>query len=203
MLVQEIVEEIIEKLPSNTYPVVSILRKITEVRDRLLRIISPAQRQSDALNQAFDLTAGNGLIDLICPPGNVTEVAIRNSIYTNVEYNDDARDWRRIPLRQFDEQERNPYYYFVNGKIGIYPPPVYDTFYGIKIFYTPVLPPLTTDDLNSGSGFDPNFDMLLVYGVLKDMLPGAGEIHERYNQIYREYSAATSGYERYVVKGRW
>lgn len=203
MLVQEIVEEIIEKLPSNTYPVVSILRKITEVRDRLLRIISPAQRQSDALNQAFDLTAGNGLIDLICPPGNVTEVAIRNSIYTNVEYNDDARDWRRIPLRQFDEQEHRPYYYFVNGKIGVYPPPVYDTFYGIKIFYTPVLPPLTTDDLNSGSGFDPDFDMLLVYGVLKDLMPSSGEFHERYNQLYREYNNATSGYERYVVKGRW
>ncbi|MEK5469338.1 hypothetical protein MKY64_30505 [Paenibacillus sp. FSL R7-0210] len=203
MLVQEIVEEIIEKLPENHTPVVSLLRKITQVRDRLLRNLSPAQAQSDVLNQSFDLTAGNGLTDLICPPGNVTEVAIRNAIYTNQTYNEDALDWRRIPLRQLNERERGPYYYFVSGQIGVYPPPVYDTFYGIKIFYTAVLGELTLDDLNNGSGFDPDFDMLLVYGVLKDIMPDNGNFDARYQQLYREYTSATSGYERYVVKERW
>ncbi|KWX79919.1 hypothetical protein [Paenibacillus jilunlii] len=203
MLVQEIVEEIIEKLPENTTPVVSILRKITQVRDRLLRNLSPAQAQSDVLNQAFDLTAGNGLTELICPPGNVTEVAIRNAIYTNQSFEDDALDWRRIPLRQFDERERGPYYYFVAGQIGVYPPPIYDTFYGIKIFYTSILGELTLDDLNNGSGFDPDFDMLLVYGVLKDIVPDNGNFYNRYQELYKEYTSATSGYERYVVKERW
>lgn len=203
MLVQEIVEEIIEKLPENTTPVVSLLRKITQVRDRLLRNLSPAQAQSDVLNQAFDLTAGNGLTDLICPPGNVTEVAIRNAIYTNQSFGDDALDWRRIPLRQFDERERGPYYYFVAGQIGVYPPPIYDTFYGIKIFYTSILGELTLDDLNNGSGFDPDFDMLLVYGVLKDIMPDNGNFYNRYQELYKEYTSATSGYERYVVKERW
>lgn len=203
MLVQDILEEIIEKLPENTTPVVSILRKITQVRDRLLRNLSASQAQSEALNQAFDLTAGNGELALICPPDNVTEVAIRNSIYTNQTYNDDALDWRRIPLKHFNEQERDPYYYFVAGKIGIYPPPLYDTFYGIKIFYTRVIGALTLDDLNSGSGFDPNFDMLLVYGVLKDMMPDNATFYNRYQEIYEEYRNATSGYEHFVVKGRW
>lgn len=203
MLVQEIVEEIIEKIPENTTPVVSILRKITQVRDRLLRNLSPAQAQSDTLNQSFDLTAGNGLTDLICPPGNVTDVAIRNAIYTNQSFEDDARDWRRIPLRQFDEHDHGPYYYFVAGQIGVYPPPIYDTFYGIKIFYTQVLGELTLEDLNNGSGFDPDFDMLLVYGVLKDMVPDNGNFDARYQQLYLEYTSATSGYEQYVVKERW
>lgn len=203
MLVQEIVEEIIEKLPENTTPVVSLLRKITQVRDRLLRNLSPAQAQSDTLNQSFDLTVGNGLTDLICPPGNVTEVAIRNAIYTNQSFGDDALDWRRIPLRQFDERERGPYYYFVAGQIGVYPPPIYDTFYGIKIFYTSILGELTLDDLNKGSGFDPDFDMLLVYGVLKDIAPDNGNFYNRYQELYKEYTSATSGYERYVVKERW
>ncbi|MEK3717915.1 phage adaptor protein [Paenibacillus sp. FSL R7-0333] len=203
MLVQEIVEEIIEKLPENHTPVISLLRKITQVRDRLLRNLSPAQAQSDTLNQSFDLTAGNGLTDLICPPGNVTEVAIRNAIYTNQTFGDDERDWRRIPLRQFDERTLGPYYYFVAGQIGVYPPPVYDTFYGIKIFYTAVLGELTLDDLNNGSGFDPDFDMLIVYGVLKDIQPDNGNFDARYQQLYREYTSATSGYERYVVQERW
>ena len=203
MLVQEIVEEIIEKIPENTTPVISILRKITQVRDRLMRNVSPAQAQSEVLNQAFDLVAGEGLTDLICPPGNVTEVTIRNAIYTNQTFGDDARDWRRIPLRQFDERERRPYYYFVAGKIGIFPPPLYDTFYGIKIFYTPVIGELTMDDLNSGSGFDPDFDMLLVYGVLKDISPDNSNFYNRYQELYREYTSATSGYERYVIKESW
>lgn len=203
MLVQEIVEEIVEKIPENTMPITSILRKITQVRDRLLRNLSPAQAQSDVLNQAFDLTAGNGLTELICPPGNVTEVAIRNAIYTNQSFDDDERDWRRIPLRQFDERTRGPYYYFVAGQIGIYPPPIYDTFYGIKIFYTAIIGELTLDDLNKGSGFDPDFDMLLVYGVLKDMMPDNGNFYNRYQELFKEYTSATSGYERYVVKERW
>jgi hypothetical protein len=203
MLVQEVVEEIIEKLPENTAPVVSILRKVTQTRDRLLRNMSASQMQSEVLNQSFDLTAGNGLTDLICPPGNVTEVAIRNAIYTNQTFNDDARDWSRIPLKHFNEQEKHPYYYFVAGQIGVYPPPEYDTFYGIKIFYTPVLTELTNDDMNSSTGFDPDFDMLLVYGVLRDMMPQNETFDVRYQQIYSEYRRATNDYEKFVVQESW
>lgn len=203
MLVQDVLEEIIEKLPENTAPVVSILRKITQVRDRLLRNVSAAQSQSDTLNQTFDVTVGNGLFALICPPGNVTEVAIRDAIYTNQSFEDDALDWRRIPLRQFDEQTKDPYFYFVAGQIGIYPAPIYDTFYGIKIFYTPTLVELTLDNLNSPTGFDPDFDMVLVYGVLRDMMPDNGNFDARYQQVFREYQNATSGYERFVIKERW
>lgn len=203
MLVQDILEEIIEKLPENTMPVTSILRKITQVRDRLLRNLSASQSQSEALNQTFDATVGDGQYALICPPDNVTEVAIRNSIYRSLPFYDDARDWRRIPLKPFNEHEKSPYYYFVAGKIGIYPPPIYETFYGIKIFYTPVLRSLTIEDINGSSGFDPNFDMLLVYGVLKDILPTGNEYYTRYQEIYEEYKSATSGYEHFVIKGRW
>lgn len=203
MLVQDIVEEIIEKLPENTAPVTSILRKITQVRDRLMRNMSAAQSQSEVLNQAFDLAAGDGLTDLICPPGNVTEVAIRRSIYTGAPYTETPEDWVRIPLRQFDDSSRGPYYYFVSGQIGIFPPPVQDTFYAVKVFYTPVIGELTLSDLNNGSGFDPDFDMLLVWGVLKDIQPDNAYFDARYQQVYAEYRTANSGYERYAVKERW
>ena len=215
MLIQDIIEEIIEKIPENRMPVTSILRKLTQTRDRLLRNLSASQAQSGVLNQSFDLLAGDGLTQLICPPDNVVEVAIRNSIYTNQTFNDDARDWRRIPLKHLNEHsvengykrnaeyQNDPYYYFVSGKIGVYPPPMYDTFYGIKIFFTPVMRPLTTDDLNYGTGFDPNFDMLLVYGVLKDILPDNNAFYNRYQELYEEYRSATSGYEHFIVKGRW
>lgn len=122
MLVQEIVEEIIEKLPENNVPVVSILRKVTQTRDRLMRNVSSSQAQSEVLNQAFDVTAGNGLFELICPPGNITEVVIRKSIYNNQPFMDDPSDWLRVPLKPFNDQERGPYYYLVAGQIGIFPP---------------------------------------------------------------------------------
>jgi hypothetical protein len=203
MLVQEVVEEIIEKLPENTAPVVSILRKITQTRDRFLRNMSASQMQSETLNQAFDVTVGESLFSLICPPGNVTEVVIRHAIYNNQTFNDDARDWRRIPLRHFNENEKGPFFYFVSGQLGIYPPPEYDTFYGIKIFYTTVLGELTMDDLDNGTGFDPDFDMLLVYGVLKDMQPSNEAFELRYQQIYSEYRRATNDYEKFVVQESW
>ncbi|MNN47894.1 hypothetical protein D3C81_1623360 [compost metagenome] len=168
-----------------------------------MRSPTASQMQSDALDQAFDVTAGEGLFDLICPPGNVTEVAIRYSIYNNQPFFNDERDWMRVPLRHFNEQERHPYYYFVAGKIGIYPPPEYDTFYGIKIFYTPIIEELTLEDLNNGSGFDPNFDMLLVYGVLRDIVPGNEAFELRYQQIYTEYRRATNDYEKFVVQESW
>lgn len=203
MLIQEIVEEIIEKLPENNVPVVSILRKVTQTRDRLMRNVSSSQAQSEVLNQAFDVTVGNGLFDLICPPGNITEVVIRKSIYNNQPFMDDPSDWLRVPLKPFNDQERGPYYYLVAGQIGIFPPPAYDIFYGFKMFYTPAIGELTMDDLNSGSGFDPDFDMLLVYGVLRDLMPENESFEVRYQQIYNEYRRATNDYVHFVVQESW
>ena len=77
MRVQDVVEEIIEKIPENTLPVTSILRKVTQVRDQLLRNSTGAQRQSDVVCTAIDLKKGQSLYDLPCPPGNVTDVDVQ------------------------------------------------------------------------------------------------------------------------------
>ncbi|MFS8215618.1 hypothetical protein [Paenibacillus sp. S29] len=203
MRVQDVVEEIVEKLPENKIPVVSILRKLTNVRDMLLRTPTAAQQQSEVIEEAIDTVVGEGLYDLPCPPGNVTDVDIRRAIYDNSEGHDDSRDWHRIPLRQFNERMKHTYYYFVAGQIGIFPPPKYAKAYGIKIFYTPVYPEITVADLQSTTGFDPDWDMLLVYGVLRDIMPENNNFDVRYQQLLADYRTATSGYERYVIEERW
>ena len=77
--------------------------------------------------------------------------------------------------------------------------------YGIKIFHIPVLTALTVEDMNEQTGFDPDFDMLLVYGVLRQSFTGAAGsgYEERYQQLLYDYQTANSGWETYVVKERW
>lgn len=200
MLLREVVEEITEKLPNDTYlSPASIVRKVSQLRDRLLRNYTSAQQQSGALTVTIDMVKGKSHYIPPCPPKNITDVDVLMSGYNGVD------DWRRIPLRQFDEYSKTPYYYFLSGKMGIYPAPYNDVPGGIKIFFTPVLPTLTINDMDNSTGFDPDFDMVLVYGVLKDIVtqPLLDQYLAKYNELLREYISANSGYERYVVKERW
>jgi hypothetical protein len=57
--------------------------------------------------------------------------------------------------------------------------------------------------MNSSTGFDPDFDMLIVYGVLRDMQPNNESFELRYQQIYSEYRRATNDYEKFVVQESW
>lgn len=200
MLLREVVEEITEKLPPEvSVSPESIVRKVTQIRDQLLRNYGPAQRQSGTLCVYIDLHEGQSLYYPLCPPDGVVEVAILNTAYGG------NGEWVRIPHRQFDERTQKPYYYFVAGKIGLYPPPTHFAAGGMKIFYVPVLKPLTTEDMDKPTGFDPDFDMLLVYGVLNDVTiePVSNQWYEKYQTLLSEYISATNGYERYVVKERW
>lgn len=228
MIVQDVVDEIIEKTPGNMLSMTSILRKITQVRDDLIRNYGPAQQQSNPIVTQYDLLAGISQYPLPCPPGNVVDVDVKGlwtGIYggygpCNCEdnwvqpptYNHQYPTplvipdcWFRMTYRQFDQYYRGPYYYFLSGTIGLAPTPCQDVVGGLKIFHIPVLPALSVDDLNGPTWFDPNFDMVLVYGVLKDATRGADaeEYLAKYNQWKYDYQTANSGWERYTVDLRW
>jgi len=234
MIVQDVVEEIIEKLnwsnPNHGMSIHSILRKITQVRDDIIRNSGGAQRQSEAVVTQLDLLQGQAQYPLPCPPGNVVEVTVKglwigyyygyycdcNDNWTQPQtYNTgtvtdtmpstDDKCWFRMPYRQFDEHYYGPYYYFLSGTIGLVPKPCQDVPGGLKIFHVPVLQPLTVEGLNGPTGFDPNYDMVLVYGVLKESLSGqiGAEYTEKYNLWLSDYQRANSGWERYIVHERW
>lgn len=230
MNLQDVLEEIIEKLPNNTLSVPSIIRKITQVRDDLIRNYGPAQQQSEAVLTTFDLKDGVSQYPIPCPPGNVVDVDVKigpwwgsfawgywgcncadqwvqPEVYfrPQPEQTTDSDCWFRLPYRQFDERYFGPYYYFLNGTIGILPKPCKDVSMGLKIFHIPVLAPLTVAGLGGPTGFDPNYDMVLVYGVLKEVTTGneAAEYTAKYERWRQEYESANNGYERYVVQERW
>ncbi|WP_419890728.1 hypothetical protein [Paenibacillus xylanexedens] len=193
MKVSDVVEEIIEKSPHTLSPA-SILRKITQVRDRLLRNLGSAQQQSETVCTAIDLVKDQPAYTLPCPQSAVTEVTMmRDDVYV------------RLPLRQFHNASIQPYHYFQAGQIGIVPTPSVDVAYGIKVFHAPVLYPLRLEEMNKDTGFDPDYDMLLVYGVLREITSGneAEEYNNKYLQLYTEYQSASNGNERYVVDERW
>lgn len=236
MLLGEVVEEIIEKLnwtnPNHGLSVPSILRKITQVRDDLIRNYGPAQQQSDAVVTTIDLLKDQAQYPLPCPPGNVVNVDVKglwHGLYYGYgpcdcednwvqpqTYNTGTETdttpstssdkcWFRMPYRQFDERYFGPYYYFLSGTIGLVPKPCQDVSQGLKIFHIPVLVPLSVDSLDGPTGFDPNYDMVLVYGVLKEATTGAqsAEFAQKYTQWLNDYTTANSGWERYVVNERW
>jgi len=234
MILRDVVEEITERMnwanPDYALSMQSILRKITQVRDDLIRNYGGAQRQSEPIVTQYDLIKDKSQYPLPCPPGNVVDVDVKGLWYgyyygyfcecqenwqQPMTYNtgtptddmptDDKKCWFRMPYRQFDEHYFGPYYYFLSGTIGLMPKPCQDVPGGLKIFHIPVLAPLTVEDLNGPTGFDPNYDMVLVFGVLKDVVTGAqaAEFNEKYKQWVYEYKTANSGWERYVVHERW
>lgn len=193
MLLKDVVEEIAEKAPNFLSPA-SIVRKVTQVRDRLIRQPGGAQQQSETVCTAIDMKAGQAQYLLPCPPGNVVDV--------DILWDD---QWTRIPLRQFNQPSTRPYYYFQSGMIGLVPEPDRDISTGLKIFHQPVLPALTLASMEEPTGFDPDYDMVLVYGVLREIATGkeAQENDAKFQQMLVEYQAANSGWESYSVKERW
>ncbi|MMZ69512.1 hypothetical protein D3C76_1071390 [compost metagenome] len=56
------------------------------------------------------------------------------------------------------------------------------------------------DDIDAPTGFDPDYDMVIVYGVLREITSG---YEEMYQVLLRDYQTATNGYEKYVINERW
>ncbi|WP_449290193.1 phage adaptor protein [Paenibacillus motobuensis] len=165
------------------------MRKITQVRDRLLRQLGSGQQQTETVCTGIDLMTGQALYILPCPVGNITDVDI---LWQG--------EWRRIPYRQFHNASIKPYYYVQSGMIGLVPTPDTDVTMGLKIFHIPVLPPLSINDMDGMTGFDPDYDMVLVYGVLREITGGFDEL---YQQLLNDWKAANNGYEKYSVDERW
>lgn len=207
MKLSEVVAEIAEKAPNVLSPE-SIVRKITFVRDKLIRTSGSWQQQTDNVSTVYDLTAGVSQYPLPAPPGNIEEVMVYDSAFRAL-YVEGGGNWRRaLPQKQFDQESCSwlqPYYYYESGYLNLVPTPEYDAPYGIKIFHRPVLDDLTTAGMNGPTGFDPDFDMVLVYGVLREITNGAAaqEYDAKYQDVLRDYKSANNGGETYVVKGGW
>lgn len=194
MYVSDIVEEINEKL-DNWLSVPSLLRKITSVRDRLLRDYGFGQ-QRETVCTGFDIEAGKEEYLPPCPPSNVVDVAI---------FRPHTGKWERIPHRQFNRDVNSTYYYFLGGIFGLWPVPSENIPMGVKIFHIPTLGPLTEADMDKTTGFDPDYDMLIVFGVLREIAKGrdAAEYDLRYQQLLLDYQRVSAGFDNQITLESW
>lgn len=173
MLLIEAVEEIQEK-STNYLSMESIVRKVNSARNQLIR-----QYGQEIVPYQMDLLEGIGSYPWSLPQGSIHTVLV------------DGVKW---PFAQANQMVGSRYYYFIAGSIGLYPVPTENVERGLTILYNKTLAPLTVNDLNAELGFDMDYDMLIVYGVLKDMTIGSesAEYSIKYESMLNDYLRATS-----------
>lgn len=177
MLLSEAVEEIQEKAP-NFLSMQSIIRKVSNVRNQLVRIYG-----KEVVPMRMDLLAGVPVYPWTLPAGSIVNVLVNGVTY---------------PFAQLNSPSRAKYYYLMAGSIGLHPAPTESDQQGLTILYNKTLVPLTINDLNAEIGFDMDFDMLVVYGVLKDMNAG-NEFAIKYTDMLNDYLRASTSPEAYQI----
>lgn len=185
MLLSEAIEEIQEKAP-NYLSIESIIRKINTVRNQLIRIYG-----TEIVPMQMDLLEGVPTYPWKLPQGSISHVLVNGSEY---------------PLSQLNALTKSRYYYFLSEMIGIYPEPSETVEKGITILYNRIKAPLTVNALDAEIGFDMDYDMLIVYGVLKDMTSGSAsaEYAVKYNDTLNDYLRASTSPEAYQIpEVRW
>lgn len=170
MLLSEAYEEIMEKVEGYPSPE-SIIRKINQARNRLIRTYG-----TDLVPYRMDLNAGQADYPWPYSPGSISHVLV---------------DGKRYPLGQ-SQNHASRYFYMLAGVIGIYPTPEKSIPQGLTIFHKKTLTPLTLNDMNAEVGFDPDYDMLLVYGVLN--------MQEQYDLLLSDYLRASKSPEPYQIQ---
>lgn len=185
MLLNELIEEIQEKAP-NYLSLQSIIRKINSERGQLLRLYG-----TDVVPMQMDLLAGQGVYPWPYPAGSIQHVLVSGVAY---------------PMGQLNSLSKAKYYYFLAGSIGIYPVPEVTETQGLTILYKKSLVPLSLNDLDADVGFDPDYDMLIAYGVLKDITNGSTSVEytAKYGAMLDDYLRASTSPEAYQIpEVRW
>lgn len=180
MLLVEAVEEIQEK-STNFLSMESIIRKISGVRNRLLRMYG-----NEVMPVQMDLLSGIPNYPWALPHGSIVSVLV-NGV--------------KWPFAQFNQMAGSRYYYFMAGSIGLHPAPEEDVPGGLTILINKTLVPLSVNDLNAEVGFDMDYDMLVVYGVLKDIEIGsaAAEYAVKFDLMLNDYLRANTVPEAHQI----
>lgn len=184
----DVLEEIQERSQS-TLTMKSLVRKINTVRNQIVR-----QFENRLDMMAMDILEDVPLYPLTIPVDSIQAVLVNDVKYKYEQFN--------------DRNHGDYYYYIVDGAIGIVPKPKETIEQGLTIFFKKRLEDLTTDNLEADLGLDQDYEMLVVYGVLRDITNGNEhyEFKNRYEELLRDYLAATANSEpetHTIVLERW
>ena len=181
MLLKEAIEEIQEKAP-NFLSMTSLIRKINTARGQRLRNYG-----TDVVPMTMDLIEDKSTYPWPYPAGSIQHVLVNGAKYTLGQLNSLTK--------------RSLYYYLLAGTIGLFPTPTEDTVQGLMVMYKKSMAPLSLNDMDAEVGFDPDYDMLVVYSVLKDITNGglSVEYTAKYSAMLDEYLGAQTSPEAYQI----
>lgn len=149
MSYQEIIAEADERYPNGLTPESKLLKVYNHER-KLMRTIY--RRKSATV---FDVVAGKMLYPLAFHYSKIFQAIYAGKYYEYEDIN--------------DQIGQPPFLYTYRDSIGVYPTPEQDIPGGLHLFHylEPVKPTLAT--ITNFPVFDPDFPLVLVYGLCKDM----------------------------------
>lgn len=175
LTIAEIIEEADEKVP-NALSTGSKLRKINARERELYRTIF-----KNKTSTVLDIVADQFLYPLAFNKGKIISVVVEDRKYSYEDINDDSAT--------------APYLYTFENSIGLYPTPATEVAGGILIFHYEEPRVYSEEDLSVEPGFDPDFHMLHVFGLCKDM----AEVMQRFdaaNGFIGQYNALLQDYRK-------
>lgn len=146
MTYEEIIAEADERYPNGLTPASKLLKVYNHER-KLMRTI--CRRKTATV---FDVAAGQFLFPLTFHYSKIFQVIYGGKLYEYEDIN--------------DQIGQPPFIYTYDDAIGVYPTPEQDIAGGLHLFHylEPVKPTLANTPV-----FDPDFPMVLVYSLCKDM----------------------------------
>jgi hypothetical protein len=156
MTYQEIIDEADERYPNGLTPTSKLL-KIYNHERKLMRTIYRRKTAS-----VFDVTVGQFLYPLTFHYSKIFQALYGGKLYEYEDIN--------------DKLGQPPFLYTYQDSIGVYPTPERDIAGGLHLFHylEPIKPSIET--ITYFPVFDPDFPMVLVYGLCKDM----AEVNKEY-----------------------
>jgi hypothetical protein len=181
MLLSEVVNKITEKWPAGVnLSIPSVISDVSELRRRLIRNYC-----TDIDTSTTDLLEDTPEYPLPCAQSDIKEVVVNGCPYVRGSLGSS------VPCQ---------YYYILDNTIGIYPTPTTTVTEGLMIFHTKSTKELTQGDWNVDAGLDKDHDMLLVYGVLKEIDP---KYKVQYDELFSSFWSANLTPDNSVIRGRW
>jgi hypothetical protein len=149
MTVQQILDTVMKKYPHG-YTNDDIILMLNNIQAELFRTI-----YKPITTTVYDITANNPFYPISFSPSKIVDVVVNNQEY---------------PYRKIKGQSLAQFYYITEDNcIGIYPTPTVDIPGGLTVFRYKEPAQLSSSNLSAIPDFDPDFHMLLVFRVCKEL----------------------------------
>lgn len=191
MTLQQILDEVKERYPAaSSLSDESIIRKINNLQAELFRTL-----YKPIITYQDDIAEDVFIYPITFSPNKITGV-----IVDGIEVFERNAKGSDVPVSQF--------YYFTEESLCLYPTPTKDISGGLTVFHYQEPEVLSTSSLSIQPDFDPDFHMMLVYGVCITIAEiNRGDMRDAfvssYTDMENQFLKAQEKAEYHVIQDVW